>query len=212
MRKNAEHNYFQQALKRIDRNLGKLVPAKFTQQWQREWVDEASARDMRLLTAAVSRPARELLFHPGKRWRPLFGILMLEMMGVRPQPYELLLAALTEVSHTGALIIDDIEDNAQLRRGRACIHERYGLAAGINVANTLYFLPFAVIARHKKLSHRQKSDIYAIMARQFIRAHLGQAADLNWQGRIRQLWKQKNIEALILQAYADHEEQLAMTG
>ena len=42
--------------------------------------------------------------------------------------------------HNASLLIDDIEDNSQLRRGQPVAHLIYGVAPVINCANYIYFL------------------------------------------------------------------------
>lgn len=44
---------------------------------------------------------------------------------------------MTEIIHNGSLVIDDIEDDSDFRRGRPCLHkiQKYGVDISINVAN-----------------------------------------------------------------------------
>jgi geranylgeranyl pyrophosphate synthase len=128
----------------------------------------------------LSEPVWDLLSREGKSWRPLFALHLLHALGTNPGPYEALVGILSELSHTGALMIDDIEDDSSIRRGRECIHLRYGLDVTINAANTLYFLPTLLIFRHPLLTEEQKLEIQEIMMQQFVRAHYGQALDLYW--------------------------------
>jgi len=44
--------------------------------------------------------------------------------------------------HTASLLIDDIEDDAQLRRGVPASHKIYGIPQTINSANYVYFLAY----------------------------------------------------------------------
>ena len=74
----------------------------------------------------------------------------------------MLLAVVPELTHTGTLIIDDIEDNATNRRGDACIHNRYGLDVAINAANMLYILPASLYSTHPNLTDGQRLAFYRI--------------------------------------------------
>merc|ERR1712070_556247 len=47
---------------------------------------------------------------------------------------------ITQGLHNASLLIDDIQDNSKLRRGRPCAHLVYGVAHTINCANHVYFL------------------------------------------------------------------------
>ncbi|KAI6112009.1 farnesyltranstransferase [Pisolithus croceorrhizus] len=44
--------------------------------------------------------------------------------------------------HNASLLVDDIEDNSELRRGRPVAHKIYGVPQTINTANYVYFLAY----------------------------------------------------------------------
>lgn len=154
----------------------------------------------------LTDPVWDLVSRRGKRWRPLFGMLTLDALGGDPHPYEELLSVLAELLHTGALIIDDIQDRSLLRRGDECIHLRYGTEVAISAANTLYFLPSILISEHPLLSPAQRLAIHETTAEHLRAAHLGQALDIYWsrnmdRGKLGQ-WMDDSLEAKILQMYA----------
>ncbi|HSM19644.1 MAG TPA: polyprenyl synthetase family protein, partial [Hyphomicrobiales bacterium] len=128
----------------------------------------------------LARPIWDLLSRGGKHWRPIFGILLLQALGVEPAPYETMLAVIPELGHNAAVVIDDIEDASQTRRGEETIHLRYGLPTAINAANTLYFLPLLSISDHPHLTAGQRDAIYRLIIEMFVQAHFGQAQDLYW--------------------------------
>jgi geranylgeranyl pyrophosphate synthase len=43
------------------------------------------------------------------------------------------------VRNTGTLVVDDIEDNSELRRGKKCIHLIYGVDIAVNAGNGMCF-------------------------------------------------------------------------
>ena len=135
--------------------------------------------DPALYTRMLSEPAWKLLDRGGKRWRPLLGFHLLGALGRDPEPFERLIAALAEFTHTGSLIIDDIQDRSSARRGGACVHLCYGDGPAINAANALYFMPQLLIMTQSGLTARRKLEIHRILVRQFVRAHFGQARDLD---------------------------------
>jgi len=153
----------------------------------------------------LSKPVWDLILRGGKKWRPTLAILLLDSLGTETAPYESFISAIAELTHTGSLIIDDIEDASRLRRGDECIHLRYGQDVGINAANTIYFLPMLTLMNHRHLSERQRLKIHEIVMRQFIRAHFGQTLDLYWTGRmssrILQKWQEDSHSSKILQMY-----------
>ena len=154
----------------------------------------------------LARPIWDLMSRRGKYWRPIFGILLLEALGVRHEPYEMLTSCILELNHTGSLIIDDIEDDSKTRRGDQCIHRRYGLDIAINAGNTLYFLPYLLLAHHEHLTDYQRMELYRIMVQQLTRSHFGQSLDLYWSRNLTEanldLWIGDSIGPKILQMYA----------
>jgi len=166
-----------------------------------QWVHDPSAQ-----TAVLSEPLWDLIDRGGKRWRPLFGLLLLEALGVASEPYELLTAVTMELAHTGSLVIDDIEDRAQMRRGSECIHARYGVDVAINAANTAYFLPYLLLSDYPHLADDQRLEIYRILSAQSVCSHLGQGQDIYWSRCLtsEQLdaWARDSLGPKILQSYA----------
>jgi len=86
-------------------------------------------------------------------------------------------ADVVELIHAGSLIVDDIEDGSQLRRGRPAVHVEYGMPLALNAGNWLYFWPFEVL-KDSGLSRDQLLTVYEHCHRTLLRAHFGQAIDL----------------------------------
>ncbi len=86
-------------------------------------------------------------------------------------------ADVVEFIHAGSLIVDDIEDGSQLRRGRPAVHVEYGMPLALNAGNWLYFWPFEVL-KDSGLSRDQLLTVYEHCHRTLLRAHFGQAIDL----------------------------------
>ncbi len=154
----------------------------------------------------LSRPLWDLIDRSGKRWRPIFGLLLLEALGIAPRPYEQMISVVGELAHTGSLIVDDIEDSSRRRRGKPSIHVRYGTDVAINAANTAYFLPFLILRRHPLLSPAQRLELYRILSEQYVRSHLGQAMDIYWSRSLTRKrlaeWVADTHGPMILEAYA----------
>jgi geranylgeranyl pyrophosphate synthase len=153
----------------------------------------------------IARPFWDLMSRKKKYWRPVFGMLLLESLGVSLDQYRMLISVVPELTHTGTLIIDDIEDGATLRRGDACIHERYGLDVAINAANTLYFLPAALYSTHPDLTDKQRLGFYKITLDAYVRGHFGQALDIYWTKNLTRenlaTWRKDHLPEKILQMY-----------
>lgn len=126
----------------------------------------------------LTRPMWDLLHRGGKCWRPMFGILMAEVLGIDSTRYEDLLSVSAELTHLASLVIDDIEDNALTRRKEACIHLKYGTDIAINAANTLYFLPILKLGENAFITDAQKLAIHSKAMEFYVKAHFGQGLDI----------------------------------
>jgi geranylgeranyl diphosphate synthase type I len=153
----------------------------------------------------IARPFWDMMSRKKKYWRPVFGMLLLESLGVSMERYRMLVSVVPELTHTGTLIIDDIEDNATTRRGEPCIHTRYGLDVAINAANTLYVLPASLYASHPHLTDGQRLAFYRMTLDGFVRGHLGQALDIYWTKNLSQKslasWQADHLPEKMLQMY-----------
>lgn len=162
-------------------------------------------RETDALNETIIRPCRDLLTREKKYWRPVFALLLLESLGVRSGDYLQLLSVVPELTHTGTLIIDDIEDNAEIRRGDLCIHRRYGTDVAINAANTLYFLPSILYSTHPDLTTQQRLEFYRVTLDSFIRGHFGQAQDIYWSKNLSEenleIWTRQDLSGKIRQMY-----------
>ncbi|MCC2113669.1 MAG: polyprenyl synthetase family protein [Hyphomicrobiales bacterium] len=199
--------YQKKWVERIDRTITEFLPQALDQKALERylgplrWSCDATAHSKML-----SEPVWDLLYRGGKRWRPIFGLLLVGALGKEVAPFELLFSVIPELVHNGSVIIDNIEDASDTRRGQETLHRRYGLPTAINAGNTLYFLPLLSIAETIDLSVRQRDAIYRHFITMFIQAHFGQAQDLYWakigpEEKRRQL-EDDHTEALILQAHA----------
>ncbi len=131
------------------------------------------------VAAGLDRPGRDIFLAAGKKLRPILGTLLLEAFGNRnPSRYNAYLA-LPEILHTSSLVLDDIEDNATLRRNRPCLHVARGIDTAVNVGNALYFLPFQFV-RETRLPLETKLRLYAILTESMNRIHAGQGLDILW--------------------------------
>ena len=134
-------------------------------------------------------PNKALITLGGKRWRPLLLMLCYKMAASKEdsgnknealteeEAYSI--TPLVEFVHTASLIHDDIEDSADLRRGKAAAHITYGLDTALNCASWLYFEAPVCINR-LAVSETKKLELYNVYTRELRRLHLGQAMDIYW--------------------------------
>lgn len=129
------------------------------------------------LVTVLTQPGWDLFHRGGKRWRPLLMTLVCEVLGGGDRA--LPLTPLVEFPHTASLIHDDIEDNADERRGEPAIHIRYGTDTAINTGAFLYFLALACISPWN-VSAERKNQVFEFWGASMRRLHLGQAMDIHW--------------------------------
>lgn len=83
---------------------------------------------------------------PGKLLRPIMTIMSCQMMG-GGLAQVLPLAAAIQLLHDFSLIHDDIQDDSNLRRGRATLWSLWGMAQGINAGDGMFVLAHMAIQR-----------------------------------------------------------------
>jgi geranylgeranyl pyrophosphate synthase len=131
-------------------------------------------------TKAIAEPLRELLSRNGKGTRARLFALILQAFGKEEKEYRDYMF-IPELSHNGTLIIDDIEDDSTLRRGKPCIHHIYGTDVAMNAGNALYFLSLLpLLRRHKALPDSVRSKIFEVYVQAMINLHFGQSMDIAW--------------------------------
>jgi geranylgeranyl pyrophosphate synthase len=79
-----------------------------------------------------------VLFAYAKRVRASLALMATEAAGGRAAS-ALPVAVAFELLHTASLVHDDIMDDAQVRRGRPCLHRAYGTAMAITAGDALIF-------------------------------------------------------------------------
>lgn len=138
------------------------------------------AYGLEALNKAIAEPLWEFLDRGGKRWRPALFLLICEALGRNPEDF-VDFAIIPEVIHNGTLMVDDVEDSSELRRGKPCTYRIYGLDIAINTGNSMYYLPLLPLLENKgKVSLEKLCRIYEIYIQEMINLSLGQAMDIAW--------------------------------
>jgi len=170
-------NHYKDRLEKIEDALYRTMPRNCSHNWinrvageKNEGLDEPTAD-------RFNAPGLELLDRGGKRWRPLVMVLMGEAAGGSADLYEL--TPLVELPHNGSLIVDDIEDNSEERRGEPSVHLIHGDDISINAGNLMYSLPSFLIDECS-LSPLGKYRLYSAWSRAMRRLHMGQGMDIQW--------------------------------
>ncbi len=129
-----------------------------------------------LLERGLFQLANGFLGHRGKRFRAALVELSYRIGGgIAVFPRRLTDAV--EILHAGSLIIDDIEDGSELRRGEPTLHRQVGLPLALNTGNWMYFRALQILAElplDEAVGHRMLCISIATIRE----CHEGQALDL----------------------------------
>jgi len=165
----------------IDKVIEKYIPRIFSEKAALFRINPPKyAYNQETLNKALAEPIWEFLDRGGKRWRPSLFLLICEALGKNPEDFADF-AIITEVIHNGTIMIDDIEDASDLRRGKPCTYKIYGLDIAINAGNAMYYLPLLPLIENKeKISQEKLREIYEIYVKGMINLSIGQAMDIAW--------------------------------
>lgn len=112
---------------------------------------------------------------PGKEFRTQLLSAFNAWLKVSPESL-LCIVNVIRMLHNASLLVDDIQDNSTLRRGRPVAHSVFGVAQTINSANFVYFLALAEL---QKLRHFKEAT--EIFTTEMLALHRGQGMDLFWR-------------------------------
>jgi len=168
------------------KSLEAIIPRAFTEEKElRNVCDNLeytnNANDLHGLTKALSEPIWDLLDRGGKRWRPILGMFIAQAYG-RSIDEVLEACSLVEIVHNGSLLIDDIEDQSQVRRDKPCVHLIYGADIAINAGCFMYYAPMLSLLKsyEKKFSKEKILRILRVYSEEMVNIHLGQGWDIYW--------------------------------
>jgi len=172
---------FSDELSKIELVLTENLPSTPSKEWLKQTFSVLPSFVNNNHTDALIMPCKKLLELGGKRWRPLLMVLCAEAASKKTTPPDEVykLTPLVEFVHTASLIHDDIEDNADTRRGAPAAHISYGLDTALNAASWLYFQASNCI-KSSGLAPETQIQLYNLYATELRRLHLGQAMDITW--------------------------------
>jgi len=133
--------------------------------------------DLEQYSRTVLRPIREIILRGGKAWRSYGVLACMDLVGGDSQPFAHWLA-LPELLHVGSLIIDDVQDGSEVRRGGPACHKMYGDALAINAGCASYFLAQIPVGA-SGLPPAMLVRIYEAYFESVRAAHAGQAIDID---------------------------------
>ncbi len=165
--------------RKITVEIEKFIPRKFDEKSLSNLIGEPRfSYEVESLNKSILDPFWDLMDRGGKRWRPALMIIVYEALGGKMEDI-LPLTTIPETIHNGTLVVDDVEDQSDYRRGKPCIHKIYGIDVAINMGNTMYFLPLLVLSKIN-LSDDKKLRILEEYIKTMIELSIGQAMDIAW--------------------------------
>lgn len=132
--------------------------------------------DIRELWNILINPIREIVNKGGKAWRSYIVLAIQDLLEKDSNKYKDLLI-LPELLHIGSLIIDDVQDHSEMRRGGPTTYKVYGEALAINAGSICYFLALIPTLKYS-FSAEKKIYMYENYLETMRSAHAGQALDI----------------------------------
>ena len=165
----------------VDRELERLIPREMTAEYLEDFFGSPTyAYDVAAVNRAFTDPIRDLLDRGGKRWRAVLFCVFVETFGENPDEY-LPYACVPEILHNGTIVVDDVEDDASLRRGEPALHLEYGTDVALNAGNAMYFLALHIVTRNPAdLDAETRLAAYETLLAELNRTHVGQGTDIQW--------------------------------
>ncbi len=167
---------------RIDEAIEEVLPRTITRDYLHDYFGEPSYQyDEEGIQCALAEPVWELLDRGGKRWRVVLFIQLLQAFDIEDPSAYLPYAVIPEILHNGTIIVDDVEDDATIRRGEPALHLVYGDDVALNAGNALYFIPLKIITHNPgDLDADTRLRAYEMLMHELNRTHLGQGMDICW--------------------------------
>jgi geranylgeranyl diphosphate synthase type 3 len=144
----------------------------------------------------VLEPFTYITANPGKEIRGKMIEAFNVWLGVPPGHLRTI-SRIVSMLHHASLLIDDIEDDSQLRRGAPVAHKIYGVPQTINTANYVYFLAYQelfALTRDAPPTPPADSppadapvrciaaaDLEKVVTAELLNLHRGQGLDLLWR-------------------------------
>ena len=165
----------------IDKAIEKYLPREFSEDSVLFKVNPPLySSNLEALNKGVAEPVWEILDRGGKRWRPALFLLICDALGGNSADC-LDFAIIPEVVHNGTLIVDDLEDSSELRRGKPCTYRIFGVDIAVNAGNAMYYLPLLPLMEKKaQFPAEMLRDIYEVYVQEMINLSMGQAMDITW--------------------------------
>lgn len=189
-------DYLENLKPKIDKVIERYLPKKAN----KKWLDFTFGKprysfDLRAAQGAISDPVWDFLSRGGKRWRPVLFLLVTEAIGGDIEKVKDFVV-IPELIHNGTIIVDDLEDQSEMRRGKPCLHKIFGVDIAMNAGNFLYYLPLlALIKNRKRFKPQVLVRAYETYIQECINLHFGQGTDIYWhKGKVKEINEKQYLQ------------------
>jgi geranylgeranyl pyrophosphate synthase/predicted secreted hydrolase len=174
--------FFSAVGKEVRRSVADLYPREPSREQARDliasehrdgWMDGV---DVDRFARTMIHPVREITDRGGKSWRSYAALACCDIVGGDSREFVKWLA-MPEFMHVGSLIVDDVQDGSDVRRGGPTVHKLYGDAHAINAGTAAYFMGQKLLASDK-MSPADRLRIYDLYFEALRAGHAGQALDI----------------------------------
>lgn len=129
--------------------------------------DPSVLEPFRYITSTPGKDVRGKLIDCFTQWLPNLTAVQIDTI-----------KAIVGELHNASLLVDDIEDGSQLRRGQPVAHKIFGVPLTLNCANYVYF---TALARCHALNSRAAMDVFVL---ELLNLHRGQGQDILWRDTV----------------------------
>ncbi|MFT3712714.1 MAG: polyprenyl synthetase family protein [Archangium sp.] len=133
--------------------------------------------DLKQLSRTMVAPVRVITDRGGKSWRSYAALACCDIVLGDSRKFAEWIA-FPEFIHVGSLIVDDVQDKSEIRRGGPASHLIYGEPLAINAGTASYFMGERLL-RRSLVTDTQKLELYDLYFEALREGHAGQAIDLD---------------------------------
>lgn len=176
--------FFKRISKQVMNTIENIIPLKPTYSQARDLIASSEfdhfmdGVNVEVYRKTVIEPLREIVDRGGKSWRSFAFLLCMDCVGGNSLDYKHWLA-MPEVMHVGSLIVDDIQDKSETRRGGPSCHMVHGDAIAINAGTAAYFLSLQILQELTPgLTPLLRNRLYEMYILTLRSGHAGQAFDI----------------------------------
>ncbi|MEY3013069.1 MAG: hypothetical protein RIT45_1804 [Pseudomonadota bacterium] len=175
-------DFFRAVGREVRKSVANLLPFEMDRDLLRDLVampdrdDYLVGVDSDRFVDTMVRPIRYIVDRGGKSWRSYAALCCCDVVGGDSRPFARWLA-MPELMHSGSLIVDDVQDKSEIRRGGPTCHAVYGDAIAINAGTAAYFMGQKLLFSDdvQPDDRLRLYDLYFLALRA---GHAGQALDL----------------------------------